>query len=233
MDMYTNNIFQNNNINNIDVTNNNSFNNVFPSGYQEVSQEDFLKAILKDEDSDKIAEEMLKLMHSNQQLNDKRYTSITTGIVQQINSDGKISVKMLGDDSDIIETVGYINQTPFTINQGDIVKVCKQTAGDKVNSWIIGVNNLNNKKDAFVLLEQCMNIIFSLQKQIIDLKNSITSLTEAYNFSTNTDGETTVSVNNAQINKALRLVEQTKNVNQDIKNIKTELEQINQGKNIK
>jgi len=153
MDMFTNNIQNSNNdSNNVQGMN-------IPEGYEQVSQEEFIKAILAEDNYDEITKALDTLMQKNKVMNDKRYPVITTGRVEHSVGNSNVVVKMIGDDSEPTERVGYTNQTPFVINQGDYVKVCKQTASDGVNSWIMGINNPLNNKTAFNFLEDCINYI--------------------------------------------------------------------------
>ena len=226
MDMFIN---QNNinNSNNINEFNTNE-NNKVPNGYQQVSKEEFLEHLSKKNDGDNNLTEALRaLVQRMQDSNDRRYPVITTGRVQGIHDDGKITVQMLGDDTDVTETVGYTNQTPYAINENDYVKVCKQTAGDKVNSWIMAVNQINNKKDAMVFIQDCLTCILILQQEINDLRNSIQSLSEAYQ--SNTDGTITIKTN--RINESLNILKNLDNVNNDVRIMQDELKKINQGKN--
>lgn len=213
-------------------------NNV-PDGYKEVSKEEFFKILSSGGNTENFTKALDLVVAKMEEKNDKKYPTITTGRVQSIKDDGKITVQMLGDESDATETVGYTNQTPFIVNQNDFVKVCKQTAGDKVNSWILGVNSINNKKDALVLLEKCFDCILMLQEEINDLKTSIQSLSDAYESTTDTitvDGTKisvpTIKIHGARINQTLQLLRNLKTVDNDVRIMKDELHKINQGKNI-
>lgn len=231
MDMFTNNIQNSNNdLNNVPGMN-------IPEGYEQVSQEEFIKAILAEDNYDEITKALDTLMQKNKVMNDRRYPIITTGRVENIKEDGKIMVKMVGDDSETTESVGYINQTPFTVNQNDYVKVCKQTAGDNINSWIFGVNNINNKKDALVFVEGCLNYILTLQEEINLLKESIRELANSIivtNISVGTGTTTTTTevakLNQSQKSSALNILARLNNISASVNKEKQELQTINRGK---
>lgn len=221
MDMITNN---ESNVNNEFQ----SLKNNVPTGYKQLTKEEFLNRLSKKNNSNDLVEAFKLLVERMQASNDKRYPTITTGKVKGINDDGKLTVQMIGDDSDVTETVGYTNQTPYAINKDDYVKVCKQTAGDKINSWILAVNAPNTKKDAMIFIQECLEYILILQEEINDLKNSIQSLSGAYQ--SNNDGTITIKTKN--INNCLKFLKKTDSVSNGVRISQEELKKINQGKNI-
>jgi hypothetical protein len=219
-------------------TNENSLTNpneiTVPNGVQKVSRQELINALMEDDDDVNVLKEAFFNFIQKQRLsNDKRYPIITTGKVENINENGKIVVKMVGDDSEVTESVGYLNETPFTVNKNDYVKVCKQTAGDSVNSWIMGVNNLGNKKDAFVYIDDCFHYILQLQEQIDCLKQSIKTMSEIYVSKPNSDGTTTTQINGSKRNTALNWLKKVVSISDFVKNKKQELEIINRGKDNK
>lgn len=204
-----------------------------PQGYKEVTKEQFLKYLSTEEKNDKLTESLMSFVNNLQKSNDKRYPIITTGQVKGIRKDGKVTVQMIGDDSDVSETMGYLNQTPYELNENDYVKVCKQTGADKVNSWILAVNNINNKKDAMVFIEDCLQLILKLQEEINDLKDSIKFLSESYiSTSVSIDGISvpTIKINGKKIDKSKSLLNQSSSVDNDVRIMQAELNKINQGK---
>lgn len=230
MDMHTN-----SQINNQDFTSTDN-------NYTEITKDEFFNILFQKEDGTKITKALVNLFNTYKELNDKRYPVITTGKVESINEDGKISVKMITDDSETVETIGYINQTPFTINVNDYVKICKQTAGDKVNAWIIGVNNISNKEDAFIFVDHCLNYILRLQEEIQLLGESIKELSQAYepivetiNVAISSDNiisinVPTIRINNTKMNSAISRINTLSSVNNDVNGQRKKLISINKGK---
>jgi len=224
MDMFTNNIQNSNNdSNNVQGMN-------IPEGYEQVSQEEFIKAILAEDNYDEITKALDTLMQKNKVMNDKRYPVITTGRVEHSVGNSNVVVKMIGDDSEPTERVGYTNQTPFVINQENYVKICKQTASDGVNSWIMGINNPLNNKTAFNFLEDCINYILILQNEITSLKNSIQEIANSFTQTEIKIGEITyklATINASSLSYAQRNLSSLNNISEDANRTKENLEAIN------
>lgn len=228
MDMYTNNQVDNQNVSAME-------------GYKEVTKDEFLKELFKEEDNTQITKALTDLLSTQKKLNDKKYPVISTGRVVSINNDGKINVQILGDDSEIVESVGYINQTPFVVNVNDYVKICKQTAGDKVNSWIMGVNNIANKEDAFVIINYCLDYILQLQEEIDDLGKSIKELSQSFESTAETQTITVgtsstsvtvpiIKINSTKMNSSISRINTLNSVKKNIEKQKEKLSLINKGK---
>ena len=203
---------------------------IVPNGVQKVSKQELINALVEeDEDMNVFREALLNLLRKQRLSNDKRYPIITTGRVENINDNGKVVVKMVGDDSEVTESVGYLNETPFIVNKNDYVKVCKQTATDGVNSWIMGVNSLGNKKDAFIFIDNCLDYILQLQEQIDCLKKSIENMSQAYVTKT-VNNITTTQINGTKMNISLDWLKKIVSIKEFVKTKKQEISKINRGK---